>query len=135
MKIHIKKRVILISVIDFLFKLLKAFCVGGAICLVGQAFLNRTSLPPAKILVGFVVFGVVLGAVGLYAPLVEFAGAGASVPLTGFGFLLQKGVFDAVRSSGPIGILTGALTSGAAGISFAVLMGFLVALIFNPKKK
>ena len=103
--------------------------------MVGQALLNRTSLPPAKILVGFVVSGVVLVAAGVYAPLVEFAGAGATVPLTGFGFLLQKGVFDAIKNEGPIGILTGALTSGAAGISFAVIMGFLVALIFNPKKK
>ena len=117
------------------FKLLKAFCVGGAFCLVGQALLNRTSLPPAKILVGFVVSGVVLGAAGACAPLVEFAGAGASVPLTGFGFLLQKGALEAIKSEGPIGILTGPLTSGAAGISFAVFMGFLVALIFKPKKK
>lgn len=121
--------------INILLKLLKAFCVGGLICLIGQALLNRTSLPPAKILVGFVVAGVVLGCAGIYEPLVKFAGAGASVPLTGFGFLLQKGVFDAIKTSGPIGILTGALTSGAAGISFAVLMGFVVALIFNPKKK
>lgn len=116
-------------------KILKAFCVGGFICLVGQLLLNRTSLSPAKILVGFVVCGVILGALGLYGPLVKFAGAGASVPLTGFGFLLQKGVFDAIKSRGPIGILTGALTAGSAGVSFAVFMGFVVALLFKPKKK
>ena len=127
--------ILLTILLNIMFKLLKAFCVGGAFCLVGQTLLNRTSLPPAKILVGFVVSGVVLVAAGVYAPLVEFAGAGATVPLTGFGFLLQKGVFDAIKNEGPIGILTGALTSGAAGISFAVIMGFLVALIFNPKKK
>lgn len=121
--------------LDVVLKLLKAFLVGGFICLIGQALLNRTSLPPAKILVGFVVLGVILGSLGLYEPIVKFAGAGASVPLTGFGFLLQKGVFDAIYKNGPIGILTGALTAGAAGISFAVLSGFCVALIFKPKKK
>ena len=109
--------------------------MGGLFCGFGQLLLNRTSLPPAKILVGFVISGVILGAIGVYGALVEFAGSGASVPITGFGFLLQKGVFDDVRQYGLIGVFTGALKAGAAGISFAILMGFLVALIFRPKKK
>ena len=109
--------------------------MGGLFCVVGQVLLNRTSFPPAKILVGFVVAGVVLGAIGVYEPLVKFAGAGATVPITGFGFLLQRGIFDAVRNDGPIGILTGALKAGAGGISFVIFMGVLIALIFRPRKK
>ncbi len=118
-----------------LISLLKSFIVGGLICLIGQLLLNRTSLPPAKILVGFVVCGVILGGLGLYNKLVAFAGAGATIPITGFGFLLQKGVYEAIQQSGPIGILTGALKAGAAGISVAMFSGFLVALLVNPRKK
>ncbi len=118
-----------------MFNLFKAFFFGGLICLIGQLLLNRTKLPPAKILVCFVVCGVVLGSIGLYEPFLKFAGAGASVPITGFGYLLQKGVFEAIKLKGPIGLLTGALTAGAAGISFAIFIGFMVALIFKPKKK
>lgn len=120
---------------ELFFSLIKAFIIGGLFCVIGQLLLNMTSLPLAKILVGFVICGVILGAIGVYGELVEFAGAGASVPITGFGFLLQKGIFDDVRQYGLMGIFTGALKASSAGVSFAILMGFLVALIFKPKKK
>lgn len=114
---------------------LKAFIVGGIICVIGQILIDKTKLTPARILVGYVVAGVVLGALGLYQPLVDFAGAGASVPLSGFGNLLAKGTLQAVQKDGLLGVLTGPLTAGAAGITAAVLFGLLVALIFKPKDK
>ncbi len=120
---------------EILFSLLKAFVVGGLICVVGQLLLDFTKLNPAKILVSFVVAGVLLGAVGIYKPIVEFAGSGATVPLTGFGYLLSEGVRKAINTDGLIGILKGGLTAGAVGISAAVLFGILVAIIFKPKKK
>ena len=114
---------------------LKAFLVGGVICAVGQVLIDYTKLTPARILVSFVVAGVVLGALGWYQPLVEFAGAGASVPLTGFGNLLAKGVREAVGKDGLLGVLTGALTATAGGIAAAMIFGLIVALIFRPKDK
>ena len=115
--------------------LLKAFLVGGAICIVGQLLIDYTKLTPARILVAFVVAGVVLGAVGLSAPLVQWAGAGATVPLTGFGYLLAQGVQEAVAKSGLFGALTGGLAASAAGIAAAIFFGFLIALIFKPGDK
>ena len=114
---------------------INAFWVGGLICVVGQLLLSLTKLTPARILVSFVVAGVILSAVGLYGPLKEFAGAGAAIPLTGFGHTLADGVFRAIDKYGAIGILTGAVTSAAAGIGAAVVFGFLASLIFNPKIK
>jgi stage V sporulation protein AE len=110
---------------------LKAFLVGGAFCAIGQLLIDLTKLTPARILVSYVVAGVVLGGLGLYQPLADFAGAGATVPLTGFGNLLAKGVKKAVDSDGLLGVFTGGLTSTAAGITAAVLFGLLVALIFK----
>lgn len=117
---------------DFAINCLKAFLVGGGICLIGQALIDFTKLTPARILVSFIVAGVVLSAFGLYEPLVEFAGAGATVPLTGFGHLLAQGVKKAVDEFGFIGIFTGGLASAAAGIGTAVTAGFLCSLIFRP---
>ena len=97
-----------------------AFWVGGLICVAGQILIDKTKLTPARILTGFVVAGVILGAIGLYKPLVDFAGAGASVPISGFGFLMSEGVRKALAQDGALGILTGGLTSAAAGISAAV---------------
>jgi len=110
---------------------LKAFVVGGALCLVGQLLIEFTKLTPARILVGYVVAGVVLGGIGLYQPLVDFAGAGATVPLSGFGNLLATGVRKAVEEKGLLGVLTGGLTAAAGGISAAVLFGLAAALLFN----
>lgn len=114
---------------------LKAFIVGGLICVIGQILIDKTRLTPAKILVSFVVAGVVLGALGVYEPLVEFAGAGATVPITGFGYNLFKGMKTAVLEDGFLGIFTGGFTAGAAGLSAAVIFGFLAAVIFKPKPK
>ncbi len=114
---------------------LKAFLVGGAICAVGQLFMDCTKLTPARILVLFVVAGVALGAVGLYQPLADFAGCGATVPLTGFGNLLAQGTKDAIREDGLLGVLTGPLSAGSAGISAAMLSGLVVSLIARPKSK
>ena len=112
-----------------------AFLVGGAICAVGQLLIDYTKLTPARILVCFVVLGVILGAVGICPPLIDFAGAGASVPLTGFGALLAKGVRDAIAESGAVGILTGGLTASAGGITAAIVCALTVALVFRPKDK
>lgn len=120
---------------DLFIECLKAFLVGGAICAIGQVLIDYTKLTPARILVAYVCMGVVLGGVGLYEPLVEFAGAGASVPLTGFGYLLSKGVKEAVVEQGLLGALTGGLTASAAGITAAVLFGFIVASLSKPKDK
>ena len=114
---------------------LKAFLVGGLLCAVGQILIDTTKLTPARILVAFVVIGVVLGALGVYRPLVEWAGCGATVPLTGFGYLLAKGTREAVVKDGLLGALTGPLSAGAAGISAAMLMGLLVSLFAKPKEK
>lgn len=114
---------------------IKAFLVGGAICVIAQLLIDYTRLTPAKILVSFVVLGVILGGVGVYEPLVEFAGAGASVPLLGFGNTLAKGVREAVREKGFLGILTGGLKATAGGITVAILSGLIVSLIFKPKDK
>lgn len=111
---------------------LKAFLVGGTFCLIGQLLIDYTKLTPARILVSFVVAGVILSAVGLYKPLVEFAGAGATVPLTGFGHSLAEGVRKAVNENGFIGIFTGGLTATSAGIAAAIVFGYLMALIFKP---
>ena len=113
----------------------KAFLVGGALCMVGQILIDRTRLTPARILSGYVVAGVVLSALGLYQPLVDFAGAGATVPLTGFGHLLARGVREAVEKEGWLGALTGGLTASAAGITAAVFAALLCAVIFKAKAK
>ena len=114
---------------------LKAFLIGGAICLVGQLLIDKTKLTPARILVSYVVTGVILGAVGLYAPFAEFAGAGAAVPLTGFGNTLAKGVREAVDEQGFLGIFIGGLRATAGGITAAITAGLLAALLFRPKDK
>ena len=114
---------------------LKAFVVGGAICAIGQVLIDYTKLTPARILVSFVVAGVILGGLGVYQPLIEFAGAGATVPLTGFGSLLAKGVKTAVQEKGLLGALTGGFTASSAGIGAAVFFGLLVALISKPGDK
>ena len=113
----------------------KAFLVGGLLCLAGQILIDKTKLTPARILVSYVVLGVLLGAVGLYQPLAEFAGAGATVPLTGFGYNLAKGVREAVDRDGFLGIFTGGLKACAGGITAAVVAGLLVSLIFRDKDK
>ena len=114
---------------------LKAFIIGGILCAIGQVFIDKTKLTPARILVGFVVGGVILSALGFYEPLVEFAGAGATVPLSGFGHSLAKGVRSAVVDKGFLGIFTGGLSATAAGISAAIVFGFIISLIFKPKDK
>lgn len=114
---------------------LKAFLVGGSICLLAQLLIDYTKLTPAKILVSFVVLGVILGGIGIYQPLVDFAGAGASVPLLGFGNTLAKGVREAVQEDGFLGILTGGLKATAGGITVAITAGLLASLVFKPKDK
>ena len=114
---------------------LKAFLIGGAICLVGQLLIDKTKLTPARTLVSYVVAGVILGAVGLYEPFAEFAGAGAAVPLTGFGNTLAKGVREAVDEQGFLGIFIGGLRATAGGITAAITAGLLAALLFRPKDK
>jgi stage V sporulation protein AE len=114
---------------------IKAFLVGGLFCLVGQVLIDKTKLTPARILTCFVVAGVFLGAIGVYKPIVEFAGAGATVPLTGFGNTLAKGVKEAVDKDGFLGIFTGGLTASAGGIAAAVFAGLLASLIFKAKDK
>ncbi len=114
---------------------LKAFLVGGTLCLIGQILIDKTKLTPARILVSYVVIGVILGAIGIYEPLVEFAGTGASVPLTGFGNNLAKGVRDAVKQDGFLGIITGGLKAAAGGITTAIIAGLLASIIFKAKDK
>ena len=114
---------------------LKAFLFGGILCMIGQILVDKTKLTPARILVSYVVIGVLLGAVGVYQPFAEFAGAGATVPLTGFGNSLAKGVREAVDKDGFIGIFTGGFTATAGGITAAVFSGLLSGLIFKPKNK
>ena len=114
---------------------LKAFVVGGLICVIGQILIDKTKLTPARILVSFVCAGVFLQLIGVYEPIVKFAKAGATVPLTGFGYNLAKGVARAVSEDGIIGIFTGGLKATAGGITAAIIFGFLVSLIFKPKSK
>lgn len=114
---------------------LRAFLCGGALCLIGQILIDRTKLTPAKILVLYVVSGVVLGGLGIYQHIVDFGGAGATVPLTGFGYLLSKGVKEAVAEDGLLGAFTGGVTAAAGGIAAAIFFGCIVALLFKPKPK
>ena len=120
---------------DWFFDLLKAFLVGGALCATGQVLIDKTKLTPARILTGYVVTGVVLGALGIYEPLVRWAGAGATVPLLGFGNTLAQGVKEAVAKQGLLGVFTGGLTASAGGIAAAVCFALLMALIFKPREK
>lgn len=113
----------------------KAFIVGGLICVIGQFLIDKAKLTPAKILVSFVTIGVALTAVGLYEPLVQFAGAGATVPLTGFGYTLAKGTLEAIKQKGLLGVLTGGVMAGAAGIAAAVFFGYIAALLSKPSDK
>ena len=115
--------------------LLKAFATGGIICLIGQIFIDLTKLTPGRILVAFVVLGVALTAMGLYEPLVEWAGAGATVPLTGFGYTMAKGGEKAIAEQGARGILTGAFTAASGGITAAIICGIIASLITRPKEK
>lgn len=120
---------------DLFLKCVSAFLTGGLICLVGQVLIDYTKLTPARILTGYVVAGVILTAVGVYEPIVKLGGAGATVPLTGFGYSLAKGVVEAVDKFGFIGIFCGGLTATAAGISAAMFFGFLMSLIFKSGDK
>lgn len=114
---------------------LKAFLVGGLLCVIGQILIDKTKLTPARILVGYVVTGVILGALGLYEPLMDFAGAGAGVPLTGFGNTLAKGVREAIQQQGFLGIFTGGLKATAGGITAAVFAGLIAGFLFKPRDK
>ena len=112
-----------------------AFWVGGVICVIAQILIDKTKLTPGRILLLFVVTGVILGSLGIYKPILEYAGAGASVPIMGFGNTLAEGVKKAVDEKGFLGIFTGVVTQAAGGISAAIFFGFLMALVFNPKQK
>ena len=120
---------------DIIMDYIWAFVIGGALCVVAQILIDKTSLTPARILVIYVVAGVILGAVGLYRPIVELAGAGATTPLTGFGYLISKGIKKAVDERGLLGALTGAFTASAAGISAALVFGYIAALVSRGKPK
>ena len=120
---------------DMIMNYVWAFVVGGAFCVIAQVLIDKTSLTPARILVSYVVAGVLLGAIGLYKPLVEFAGAGATTPLTGFGYLISKGVREAVDEKGLIGALTGGLCAAAGGTAAALVFGYIAALLSNSKPK
>lgn len=113
----------------------KAFIVGGLICVVGQIILDRTKLTPAHILVSFLTAGVILGGIGVYEPLVKFAGAGATVPIVGFGYALAKGAIEGAKENGVLGAFTGGITATAGGIAAAVIFGYIISLIFKPKTK
>lgn len=120
---------------EMLMGYIKAFVVGGIICAIGQVLIMKTQLTSARILVGYVTTGVILGALGLYKPIIDFAGAGATVPLTGFGYTLAHGAIEAVKSEGILGAFTGGVIAGAGGIAAAVFFGYFAALIFKPKMK
>ena len=120
---------------EFLIACLKAFLVGGAFCVIGQLLIDKTRLTPARILTSYVVAGVILGAVGVYQPLADWAGAGACVPLTGFGYTLAMGAINGVNQYGLLGALSGGVTNAAGGIAAAILFGLLNALIFKPHAK
>lgn len=121
--------------LDIFISLLKAFALGGAICLIGQILIDMTKLTPGRILVMFVVAGVVLTAIGLYEPLEKWAEAGATVPLTGFGYAMAKGIEKAIEEQGAMGILTGALTASSGGVTAAVLCGLIASFVTKPKEK
>ncbi len=112
-----------------------AFLTGGLICVVGQILIDKTKLTPGRILTGYVVAGVILGAVGLYGPLADFAGAGATVPLSGFGYLMTEGIREAVVQNGLLGVLTGGLTAAAAGITAAIVFSLIAAVFTKPQSK
>lgn len=114
---------------------LRAFLCGGVLCVIGQLLIDKTKLTPARILVAYVTLGVILGGAGLYEPIADWGGAGATVPLTGFGYLLSKGVKQAVAEQGLLGVLTGGITAAAGGITAAIFFGFLVSLLFKSKPK
>lgn len=114
---------------------IRAFIVGGLICVIGQLLMDGTKLTPAHVLVSFVTSGVILTAIGIYEPIVNFGGAGATVPLPGFGYALAKGVFKAVDKDGLLGIFTGGVQATAGGVTAAVFFGYLMSVIFNPKSK
>ena len=116
-------------------KFLLAFAVGGALCVIAQILLDKTNLTPARILVAYVVAGVILGGIGVYAPLVELAGGGATTPLTGFGYLISKGVREAVDQKGLIGALSGGLSASAVGIAAAILCGLLASILFKKRPR
>lgn len=120
---------------DLIWEYLKVFLVGGALCVIGQLLIDYTRLTPARILTSFVVAGVILGALGVYGPLADWAGAGATVPLTGFGWSLAKGVKKAVEELGLLGAFTGGFTAAAGGLCAAVFFGFLISLIAKPRDK
>lgn len=114
---------------------LNAFIVGGLICVIGQIIIDRTKLTPAHILVSFLIAGTIISAIGLYEPLVKFAGAGATIPLSGFGHALAQGAIKESTSGGFLGALTGGLKATATGISAAIILGYLIAIVFSPKTK
>ena len=120
---------------EILLMYVKAFFVGGLICAFGQILIMKTQLTSARILVGYVTAGGILGALGLYKPLIDFAGAGATVPLTGFGYVLANGAIEGAKSDGLLGAFTGGVIAGAGGIAAAVFFGYFAALIFKPKMK
>ena len=120
---------------DALMELLKVFVTGGLICVIGQILLDTTNLTAPRILVIYVVAGGLLTALGWYQPIVDFGGSGATVPLTGFGYTLVKGALEGLKKEGILGVITGGLKSSAAGISVALVFGYIIALIFNPKAK
>ena len=120
---------------EMLLMYVKAFVVGGIICAIGQILIMKTQLTSARILVGYVTAGVILGALGLYKPLIDFAGAGATVPLTGFGYTLAHGAMEAAKTEGILGAFTGGVVAAAGGITAAVFFGYFAALIFKPKMK
>lgn len=120
---------------EILLPYLKCFLAGGALCAIGQILVDKTALTPARILTSYVVVGVFLGATGIYEPFLDWAGAGASIPLTGFGNSLARGMREAIAEKGALGILTGGFTAGAAGICAALIFGYLTALIFRAKDK
>lgn len=123
-----------ISTIDWM-QLLRCFIVGGILCVIGQILIDKTKLTPARILVAYVTIGVILGGLGIYKYLVDFAGSGATVPLTGFGYNLAKGTIEAVKENGLIGVFTGGLKASAGGIAAAVFFGYIASLISKPKIK
>ena len=120
---------------EILAKFIWAFVIGGMFCVIAQILIDKTKLTPARILVAYVVVGVLLGAIGIYKPLVDFAGAGATVPLTGFGYLISEGVREAVDKQGLLGALTGGLSAAAGGISAALIFGYLAAIFFKGKRR
>ena len=120
---------------DIFLQFIRAFIVGGFLCLIAQILIDKTKLTPARILVSYVVVGVFLGAIGLYKPIIEFAGAGATVPLTGFGYLISEGVRGAVDEKGLIGTLTGGLGAASGGIAAALIFGYIAAVFFKGRRR